>query len=359
MTLLDKSQRSHLQQIFAEYEKEEMTIVSSLNVNDRVLIVDGLNAFIRCFVATPTMNDDGEHIGGLTGFLKSLALAIRTLKPSRCIVVFDGKGGSQRRRKLYPEYKGNRKMMQRLNRTYDFKNKDEEVNSMRKQLVRVVEILESLPMLVYAVDNVEADDVIAYLTTVVREKQEGSQSIIMSTDKDFLQLVSEDVKVWNPIKKRLYEPETVLEEYKIHPTNFLIYRALDGDNSDNINGIKGVGLTSLVKYYPTLAQPARVTLDEIFDIAKAGKAKIYEKILAGEKILKRNIQLMRLEEMDMSGLLKLKVLERFDEEVPTINKFALTKILQEDKLSTGFPKYEEWLQMSFGQLNRFALSTHK
>ena len=305
------------------------------------------------------MNDEGEHMGGMIGFIKSLALAIRTLKPSRCIIVFDGKGGSQRRRKLYPEYKHKRKMMTRLNRTYDFKNKDEEVNAMRKQLIRLIGILDTLPVLVYAIDNIEADDAIAYLTTVVREKQEGSQSIIMSTDKDFLQLVADDVKVWNPIKKRLYEPSSVLAEYKIHPTNFLIYRALDGDASDNINGIKGVGLTSLVKYYPKLTEPGKVTLDEIFDIAKSGKAKLYEKILNGKDILERNIQLMRLDEIDMSGLIKLKILERFDEEVPTVNKFALTKILQEDKLSTGFPKYEEWLQMSFGQLNRFALSTHK
>lgn len=359
MTLLDKSQRSHLQQVFADYEKEEKTVSSFLNVNDRVLIVDGLNQYLRCFCATPTMNEDGAHVGGLTGFLKSLALTIRTLKPSRCIIVFDGKGGSQRRRKLYPEYKHKRKMMTRLNRTYDFNNKDEEVNAMRSQLIRLIEILDTLPMLIYAVDNVEADDIIGYLTTVVREKQEGSQSIIMSTDKDFLQLVADDVKVWNPIKKRLYEPESVLAEYKIHPTNFLIYRAMDGDSSDNINGIKGVGLASLVKYLPKLTEPTKVTLDEVFDIARTGKAKIFEKILGGEDILTRNIKLMRLDEIDISGLIKLKVLERFDEEIPLINKFALTKILQHDKLSTGFPKYDEWLQMSFGQLNRFALSTHK
>ena len=74
-------------------------------LNDKILIVDGLNTFIRAFAVNPAINDDGAHIGGIVGFLKSLRYAIDILKPTRCIIVFDGKDGSKRRRKLYPEYK--------------------------------------------------------------------------------------------------------------------------------------------------------------------------------------------------------------------------------------------------------------
>ena len=73
----------------------------SLNhLNDRVLIVDGLNTFIRAFAVNPAVNDDGMHIGGVVGFLRSVRYTCDILKPSRCIIVFDGKGGSQRRRRI-------------------------------------------------------------------------------------------------------------------------------------------------------------------------------------------------------------------------------------------------------------------
>ena len=60
-----------------------------LKTDDKILIIDGLNTFIRCFSVIPTLNDNGIHIGGLSGFLKSIGYAIRTLNPTRCIVVFD------------------------------------------------------------------------------------------------------------------------------------------------------------------------------------------------------------------------------------------------------------------------------
>ena len=72
------------------------------HLNDRVLIVDGLNTFIRSFAVNPSLNDDGLHIGGLVGFLKSIRYSSDVLKPSRIIIVFDGKGGSKKRRKILP-----------------------------------------------------------------------------------------------------------------------------------------------------------------------------------------------------------------------------------------------------------------
>ena len=72
-----------------------------LGVNNRVLIVDGLNLYLRAFAVNGALNDNGVPVGGLTGFLRSLAYAIREVNPTRVIVVYDGAGGSQRRRKYY------------------------------------------------------------------------------------------------------------------------------------------------------------------------------------------------------------------------------------------------------------------
>ena len=84
--------------------------------NKKVLIVDGLNTFIRVFSVMPTLNDNGIHVGGIVGFLKSIGFAINMFNPTRVIIVFDGNGGSNRRRNLYSDYINNSRTTYRINR---------------------------------------------------------------------------------------------------------------------------------------------------------------------------------------------------------------------------------------------------
>ena len=172
------------------------------NPNENVLIIDGLNTFIRVFSVIPTTNDDGTHIGGIVGFLKSIGYTINMFRPTRCIIVFDGKGGSSRRRKLYPEYKAKRKTNIRLNRAYGFDNIEHERENMIRQIRRTIDYLEYLPITLLSIDNVEADDIIAYASKQVLT---DSKVTIMSSDKDFLQLVDDRISVWSPTKKKLYK----------------------------------------------------------------------------------------------------------------------------------------------------------
>ena len=191
---------------FLEQTKDD-THKAVNHLNDRVLIVDGLNTFIRSFAVNPALNEDGLHIGGMMGFLKSVRYTCDILKPSRCIIVFDGKGGSKKRQKLYPEYKANRKVKKRLNRNVEWGTapQDEE-ESMKQQMGRLIEYLEHLPLTLISIDNVEADDVMAYISQQVLTE---SDIFLMSTDKDFLQLVDDRVKVWSPTKKKLYTTKEV------------------------------------------------------------------------------------------------------------------------------------------------------
>ena len=89
---------------------------------------------------------------------------------------------------------------------------------------RLSEYLETLPVTTMVIDHIEAEDTFAYLTTLVRER--GGQSYIMSTDRDFLQLVNDDVAVWSPTKKKLYFKNDVVEEYGVSANNFLLYRTI-------------------------------------------------------------------------------------------------------------------------------------
>lgn len=341
-----------LAQKLKEFNKqhEEHSVFS--NRDEKVLLVDGLNSFIRCFAATPTMNDNGDHIGGMTGFLRSLALTIRQFKPSRCVVVFDGTGGSQRRRAIFKEYKGHRRNMTKLNRTYDFQTPEDEQKSQKYQLQLLVTALQHLPVTIVAPNNVEADDVLAYFAKLTAER--GGEAIIMSTDKDFLQLISPKIKVWNPVKKKLYNEETVVEEYGIHPQNFIILRTIEGDKSDNIPGIKGIGPATLKKHFAELSESTPVPWEHIFAVAENNDSKAAQHILNNKPLLERNVSLMRLDEQHMSGMTRMSVLQQFDAPIPPLNKLALTRLFVRDRLLGTFLNLDEWATTTFAPLSRFS-----
>ena len=322
-----------------------------ITLNDRVLIIDGMNTFIRSFAAIPTMDENGNHIGGVTGFLKSVGYVIRKFKPSRVYVIFDGKGGSKRRREIYPDYKSGRKPLTRLNRTYDMTTEQDEQDLMRYELVIVAKALMKLPITTITLDHVEADDIISYIAQHVVEN--GGESIIYSTDKDFLQLVGDGIKVWNPVRKKTYIPETVLEDYTIHPNNFLLYRALTGDISDNLPGIKGLGMKTLLKFMPGFATEEKLDLDDVITVAESSKSKVILKIVDQKENIQRNLILMSLLSVMMSDNNKLKVLNKINKPQLFLKKYDLTKLLIETNILPSMQNYDSWVVSTFNSLTRF------
>jgi 5'-3' exonuclease len=341
-----------LQKVFSDMKFIENE--NSLTLNSRVLVVDGLNTFLRNYAAIPSMDENGNHIGGTHGFLKSLGYAIRNFKPTRVVVVFDGKGGSERRRKLFPNYKSQRKAFTRLNRPQDFTTVEQDAENMKFQLVTLMQILQLLPITTIQIDGVEADDVMAYIALHVQSL--GNESIIYSTDKDFIQLVGEGIKVFNPVKKKTFTAEIVQEVYQTHPNNFVFYRALMGDKSDNIDGVRGAGEKTLHKLIPELSGSS-VTVDYKFIEDKytdsKKKPKLIENILSNESIINRNLQLMDLRQQQMSANIKINLLSHFNQTPPIVNKTELTKAMLRAKIMSSFTNYDEWLSFSFLPLQRF------
>ena len=327
------------------------------HLNDRVLIVDGLNTFIRSFAVNPALNEDGLHIGGMMGFLKSVRYTCDILKPSRCIVVFDGKGGSKRRQKIYPEYKGTRKVKRRLNRNVDWGTApQDEQHSMKQQMGRLVEYLEQLPLTLVSVDGIEADDTMAYISQQLLPK---SDCILMSTDKDFLQLVDKNTNVYSPTKKKMYDEEKVFEEYGIHPKNFLLFRMFDGDKSDGIPGVNGIGKKTLIKLFPFMETEQKFELDDIYRSAETQKNPLCEKVLQSKDLLDLNRQLMDFEDGIISGQTKLKVKEIVERPIQRVIKHRFQTMFLEDKLYQALPNLNSWLATTFSRLNFMAEESHK
>ena len=351
---------THNEQFFSLFEQfKNEARPQTFNMNDRVLVVDLLNTFMRSFSASPAMNDDGDHCGGLTGTLYSMGSAIRQFNATRCIVVADGEEGSKRRRQLYPDYKKKSRMSHNLNRTYNFKNDEEEVRAMKLQLGRLVDYLRCLPIQFVAVNGVEADDAIAYIVNDILNES-TCKITVMSSDRDFLQLVDDRVHVWSPTKKKLYTPKEVVEEYKVSPKNFLFYKILMGDSSDNIPGVDGCGKVTIPKYLQLLSDDAAHSVDKILKVseeANAGKKKLkfYDNILQSKEKLALNEELMQLQNPYIVDHSKLEISKKVNGEITRLNKHEVHLMYIHDRLSGAMLNISEWLVSTFTVLNSFAL----
>ena len=323
------------------------------NPNSRVLIIDGLNLYLRTFAVNGMLNDRGVPIGGMMGFLKSLAYAIRETNPTRVMVIYDGAGGSQRRRKMSPNYKANRKPGKRITRWDAFKNVEEEKEAMKIQFSRLLEYLNTLPINVISIDKIEADDTIAYVTTNLLE----DEVIIMSADQDFLQLVNDRVTVWSPIKKIFYTPEKVLEDYGVPAHNFLMYKILMGDKSDNLEGVKGLGPKKLPKILPDISKKL-LDLDFILDYASKGIEPMHKRITESAIKLNLNEKMMDLKNPPISGELKLLIRRLTSQPINLLSSNDFNTMYIDDQMGNAIDIPDVWLKQHFTRLNSYAKATH-
>lgn len=253
-----------------------------------LLIIDGHNLYIRNFVVNPTLDINGERVGGVVGMMQSLGKLLSDFSPSQCVVVWDGEGGSAKRRSVYSEYKAGRRV--RLNGEDFGSDAKNDLDNMHRQRSLVSDLLSSLGIPQVRCADVEADDLIAYISAHLHT----GQSMIVSTDKDFLQLIEERrIRVHSPIKKKTYDADSFLVEFGILPQNYAIMKSLVGDGSDNIDGIDGFGIKTVAKAFPFLAERIS-SLDEVIVSASESKMKACKNLVEDIDKAKLNMKLMDL-----------------------------------------------------------------
>ena len=185
--------------------------------------MDAANCVYRAFFALPPLRaPDGFPTNAVLGFTNMLRKVLREEAPDRVAVVFDAPGGTFRD-ELYADYKATR---------------DAQPEDLTSQFPVVREIVEAMGLPVLEVPGVEADDVIA---TLVRRAPPATRVTILSTDKDLMQLVSDRVELLDTMKDRRYGPAEVEARFGVPPPQVLDLRALVGDASDNIPGVRGIG----------------------------------------------------------------------------------------------------------------------
>ena len=197
----------------------------------KILLLDGHNLLYRGFYALPLLTSpNGEYTNGIMGFLNFFLKVTDQEKPDKIAVAFDLHGPTFRHEK-YKDYKGTRKPMP---------------VELRPQVPLLMELLEVMNIPIVTCPGYEADDVLGSLAVKARDL--GYSSVIVSGDRDLLQLAGDAIKIRMPISKKTgkpkiedYQAEDVLEKYGVTPKAYIDVKALMGDPSDNIPGVPGIG----------------------------------------------------------------------------------------------------------------------
>lgn len=235
-----------------------------------IAVIDG-NNLLKIALVDKRENQNGLEYGGVFMFLKMLGGVLLKKDFDYCFVCWDGEGSGVLRWNYYKDYKANRdkhyemqndyykklndyakaviaySKSNRFNDNTDCKETDEE--SFERQKFIIQSILEELCVRQHEYDKVEGDDIISY---IVHNKHPEDKAVIVSSDKDLTQLISDTVIVYNPRTKNFITKDNSSDILGITHKNVVLEKMLCGDQSDNIKGVKGIGQSTLIKLFPEI-----------------------------------------------------------------------------------------------------------
>ena len=242
-------------------------------MKNRIFIIDGSSYLYRAYHAMPPLTSPAGHP---TGAIKGVTNMLTTLKKdsegSPIVVVFDAKGKTFRS-DVYSDYKANRPPMP---------------DDLREQLAPLKEICQAIGFPLIEIGGVEADDVIATLVRIAKEK--GFKSVISSLDKDLMQLVEDPIStMMNTMTHQIFDEQKVFDKFGVKPNQIRDMLALVGDTSDNIPGVPKVGIKTAAKWLNEFGD-----IGKIIENADSIKGKVGENLRSSLGDLDRNIELVSL-----------------------------------------------------------------
>lgn len=294
-----------------------------------LVLVDGSSYLYRAFHAFPPLtNREGEPTGAMYGVVNMLKSLISQVEPSHIAVVFDAKGKTFRD-ELFEQYKSHRPPMP---------------DELRSQIQPLHAIIKALGIPLISVEGVEADDVIG--TLAVQAAKEGKHVLISTGDKDMAQLVNDHIMLINTMNNTLLDREGVIEKYGIPPELVIDWLALQGDSSDNIPGVKGVGEKTALALLQGIGSIKTIyeNLDKVAELSFRGAKTFAPKLLA---------------EKEMADLSYLLATIKTDVELDVTHDQLTTSPQDHDKLVELFGKYEfkKWLNEVMNGTNPVTTST--
>jgi DNA polymerase-1 len=285
--------------------------------------------FLRAFIVDPSLSHHGQPIGGIKGSIKILQKLVRMTKPNEIVICWDGPSGSQKRKTMNSSYKAGRKPL-RLNRSVHNLTENEELQNKIWQQMRTMDYLNQMPIIQLILERVEADDIISYVCS--SHHYAGWQKVIVSNDKDFLQLCDEETVVYRPTTDKIETKNTVLESMGVHPTNMALARAMDGDASDNLPGVNRVGMKTIATKLPFMKEARDITIDELVEYCENidSKLKVYKNIAESKELIQHNYDMMQLYSPLISIQGKQTISHALENFECNFNKTELLKLMMKD-----------------------------
>ena len=363
------------------------------------LVIDG-NNLLKISLVDKTMNSKGEEYGSVMSFLRILGGILNKKDFNYCMVCWDGIGSGVLRWKLYEDYKANRgknyflhdpNMSEYDRKLLEYQSKviayskakrgikedksEEETFEREKTLIK--SILEELCIRQYEYENTEGDDIIAYYT---KHKKENEKVVVVSSDKDLTQLISDTVIIYNPRLRDFVTKDNSVEKIGITHENVVLEKILCGDASDNIKGVKGMGETTLLKLFPNLKtkkSDLRAVIERSKELLgkrreeKKKPLKSLENIIngvtdgcQGNKLYEINKAIIDLSEPLLTDEAKREldnemygIMDTSDRDIKNvykiINEANLTELMNENKFSNIFSPYSRIIMMEQKRFKNF------
>ncbi|MFW6219487.1 MAG: hypothetical protein ACOC33_01335 [bacterium] len=274
--------------------------------NSKTLLVDGSYLFKRSIFGGKNLYGNYKDIGGLYTFLTTIRKLIKEVRANKVVICWDGENSGKLRYLIDENYKANRETKswhKKILLTNNEIENEEKNKSDLWQKKRIQSYLEELFIRQIEIDEIEADDLIAYYCKVFGDKENIT---IYTNDRDMVQLLNYyDVFLYLANKDVIIDKLNFFMHFDYHYSNSLTMKIICGDSSDNVKGIEGIQEKTLLKYFPKL-KDRKYLVNEIITEAKRIQKerisenkkplKVLDKIITGKKIYLKNKKLMDLSE---------------------------------------------------------------
>jgi 5'-3' exonuclease len=324
-----------------------------------VLLVDGDNLLTIGFFGVKNYFHKGKHFGGIYHFINTLRRSFEKHHLEKIVVFWDGEEGSQSRKKIYHLYKENRRERIRS---------EEELSSYTYQRNRIKQYLEELYVRQGEFEFCETDDCIAYYV----QNSPNEEKIIYSSDGDLTQLVSDKVTIYNPSHQKIYKSNDIytFDNEEVMVENVKLVKIICGDRSDNISGIKSLGIKKLINLFPEIKTKV-ITVEDVIErgnqILKEDKEnRLIKNLLTGvtkhgvfgNEFFEINKTIVSLDNPFLTDSAKETIIQLINESLdPEGRSYKNTmKMMMEDGIFNVLPKSDDaWINF----LNPFLRLTRK
>jgi len=319
--MMNKDKKSEMFKNFTSFLENKKESKEEKIVGETTLLIDISYLFKSHFSSNTAVSPTGIPVSGISGVVNNISRFAEKFNADKVICLFDGVNSRDRRRKLLETYKANRDKGSNIQSPFDLSIENlKELE--RLQLSVLYELCNYLPVKKLYFKELEADDLIGYIVTTYFSQKDGRR-IIISADKDFYQLIDNNTQIYHPRKKLLVHKNNFRDQWDTYPENIIYYRIIEGDQSDNIKGVKGWGIKTIEKFFPELKVNYIESLEEFQKLIdqKHGeliRTKTGAKLINQRDVLEPNYMLMDLRKTMLNTNEKITVKKVLDSDTKDV-----------------------------------------